>query len=435
MSGVPLSYPLILPHLATDTTYFCLHVMGNRLEAREPSLERLKNPNSYDKSYDKSILDRFKRPSSDRSSWSLSATGRPHRVSGLSPQSAASDTYSFYHPSLRRPSERMDSNFSPLSDSKRSPSVEESDMPRYNHTPDSAISALSGLSTRFLNPRVAPRQSSSLSSVAEDGLSPSESDGGFAQSRNSLSFPSDAMGPALHASRPVFGPQLFEEPEPEPESVEGMSRLRLEPDKSPPRHSRCSPSSRASRKRQASSPIREREERSALPNGAGAGGERFQRRPSAYLSSQRTSPVSAFPLTSLSTNSGVPRSSSIVSTATTPTLLTSVSSPQDRLSPAVLSPASEREAVSPYICSPSSATDSLPKVHPRPLADAGSSPVARRLSQEDAAPLKQHSMPRMHGGFICDCCPKKPKRFETAEDLRYTPTQPYHDFLHSQAFH
>jgi hypothetical protein len=393
--------------------------MENRFEARVPPLERLKNPSSYDKSYDKSILDRFKRPSSDRSSWSLSAAGRPHRVSGLSPQSTASDTYSFYHPSSRRASERMDSNLSPLTDSKRSPSVEESDM-RHSHTPDSGISMFSGWSTRFLSPRVPPRQSSSLSSVAEDGLSPSESDGGFAQNHNSLSFPGDAMGPALHASRPVFGQQLCEEPEPEPESVEGMSRLRLEPDQTPPRLSRCSPSARASRKRQASSPIRETEERSALTNGAGTGHERFQRRPSAYLSSQRTSPVSPFPLSSLSTNSEALRSGSIVSTATTPTLLTSVSSPQDRLSPAVISPASEREAVSPYIRSPSSATDSLPKVHPRPLADAGPSPVARRLSQEDSAPLKQHSVPRLHGGFICDCCPKKPKRFETAEDLRYT---------------
>ncbi|KAF8422098.1 hypothetical protein EV426DRAFT_186105 [Tirmania nivea] len=97
--------------------------------------------------------------------------------------------------------------------------------------------------------------------------------------------------------------------------------------------------------------------------------------------------------------------SSIVSAATS-------YSPQDRSSPgASFSPQSDPETSSdsPYM----SNTNSRRGNRQRTSQDLQATP----LSDREAMPPKLSPVPKLHGVHICECCPKKPKKFETKEEL------------------
>jgi hypothetical protein len=103
--------------------------------------------------------------------------------------------------------------------------------------------------------------------------------------------------------------------------------------------------------------------------------------------------------------------------------VTSVSS-LDTHSPGAISPLSDfgPQKDSPYITSvslnPSQASITPARPHqqnrePKPVS------TARKMSIQSAVNQNRHSnASRIAGQFMCECCPKKPKKFESEEELR-----------------
>jgi hypothetical protein len=92
-----------------------------------------------------------------------------------------------------------------------------------------------------------------------------------------------------------------------------------------------------------------------------------------------------------------------------------------RLSPGGVSPIPTDGAESPYITSLSlnqSPGGSLSRAsHNRNLSDTRPIMTSRKLS-DHGVHSKSNSTPKMQGVFICECCPKKPKKFDSQEDLQ-----------------
>ena len=109
--------------------------------------------------------------------------------------------------------------------------------------------------------------------------------------------------------------------------------------------------------------------------------------------------------------------------------LTSYSGDQ-RLSPSALSPSAEAELgpVSPYAASRSlnpSPRGSLsrPHHHQRGLSESDHGHGVRKMSTDSMLQSRQNSIVgRIVGAYICECCPKKPKKFDSEEELRYVVT-------------
>jgi hypothetical protein len=52
--------------------------------------------------------------------------------------------------------------------------------------------------------------------------------------------------------------------------------------------------------------------------------------------------------------------------------------------------------------------------------ESKSAAIARNMSAQSAFhDGKAGNVPRLGAAFMCDCCPKKPKKFDTEEELRY----------------
>jgi hypothetical protein len=194
-----------------------------------------------------------------------------------------------------------------------------------------------------------------------------------------------------------------------------------------------SPGSKSSLKRRASSPPREdgmtvspRDPNKAKSGLSGldipCGSPDLFRRNTLYLP-HRGSPVQRFHASqgSVSTSSS-PRNGSYASSGAISlagTSVTSVSS-YDRMSPSGgLSPFSDPDVGhSPqYTTSP---RNQLPRTnHSRTSSETKSASSNRKMSSDSTGHTKHHSMPKLSGVFICECCPKKPKKFDSAEELQY----------------
>ncbi|KAL8947563.1 MAG: hypothetical protein Q9222_006167 [Ikaeria aurantiellina] len=101
--------------------------------------------------------------------------------------------------------------------------------------------------------------------------------------------------------------------------------------------------------------------------------------------------------------------------------LTSLSPNYERLSPTseYPYPQSHPERDSPYITSHPSPQSSLSHSHPRPPSEKPSGPASHKMSSETSAPRTKKTPPNLQAApNICRCCPKKPKKFETLEELR-----------------
>lgn len=184
---------------------------------------------------------------------------------------------------------------------------------------------------------------------------------------------------------------------------------------------------RPGQKRRASSPPRDltREDRSSVSS-ASAHSEIIHRRSIQQL--PRASPVSRFHPNHSSVSSASsygPRHGSLGSSLTglsiPSTAATSYSS--GRISPSGLSPAFEptetRLNVQPQSAkglSPHSAATSAP--HQRTLSQSSQSIQRPNSPGECTAQSRKPSATRLQGVFICECCPKKPKKFDTEEELR-----------------
>lgn len=195
-----------------------------------------------------------------------------------------------------------------------------------------------------------------------------------------------------------------------------MSNLHLH-DRSPGSSDEFQLAARAGTKRRASSPPREglREERSSVSSASGHS-DLYHRRSIQQLPN-RGSPVSRFHPnhSSLSSASSIgPRQNSLGSSlgvASIPSSATSYGS--GRLSPSTLSPAFEPNSAK------ASNANQLPinPIHQRNLSDSNQAGVPKAPG-ESIPHSRNDSMSHLQGTLICECCPKKPKKFDTEEELR-----------------
>ncbi|KAI7545546.1 hypothetical protein KC331_g6152 [Hortaea werneckii] len=171
---------------------------------------------------------------------------------------------------------------------------------------------------------------------------------------------------------------------------------------------------KAGTKRRASSPPREglREERFSVSGTLGHS-DLYHRRSMQQLPN-RGSPLSRFHPSQSSVSSASsygPRHGSLGSSlgiASVPSSATSYGS--GRLSPNGLSPAMESGNTT-Y-----GSARVLAANHQRTLSE--NAQINRRISADSNAQSRRASASHMQGVYICECCPKKPKKFETEEELR-----------------
>ncbi|KAF7537436.1 hypothetical protein G7054_g3721 [Neopestalotiopsis clavispora] len=168
----------------------------------------------------------------------------------------------------------------------------------------------------------------------------------------------------------------------------------------------------AGQKRRASSPLGEESSLQGLPGA----GELLRRREGA----SRASPTPRLTIPQNLPSLGRSTNSYMSSLPLTATSTTSMTGSFGRRSPGGLSPG----AMSPVdgICnspfttpislthSPRSAISRIP--HQRQLSESRPLSSPRKLTE-----LPKASIPRIQGFYMCECCPKKPKKFETAEEL------------------
>lgn len=174
-------------------------------------------------------------------------------------------------------------------------------------------------------------------------------------------------------------------------------------------------------KRRASSPPREgfREQRSSVSSMPSSSNEIYHRRSMQHLPNRR-SPISRFHPSHSSVSSASslgPRHGSLGSSlgvASVPSSATSYGS--GRLSPSALS--SPAVVLEPNTtASYASSAKILAANHQRTVSE--SVQAGRKLSVESGVHSRHGSLSHLQGLYICECCPKKPKKFDSEEELRY----------------
>ena len=214
------------------------------------------------------------------------------------------------------------------------------------------------------------------------------------------------------------------------EETGGMRQLRLD-DRSPPSIDVHSPNSRSGMKRRASSPPRDatHDSKTPLQTVGGTSSELYQRRTSGHLSATHASPVhryhpshgSVSPASSGGLLNGSYASSAALSFGGSS--ITSLSS-HERSSPSGLSPLSEQHDSrdSHYVKSPPlNPVPQDPMSHPHHINPdiQATAALAQKMSAENASHNVQSNAPKLQANMhICNCCPKKPKKFDTLEELR-----------------
>ncbi|KAK5116656.1 hypothetical protein LTR62_007330 [Meristemomyces frigidus] len=178
------------------------------------------------------------------------------------------------------------------------------------------------------------------------------------------------------------------------------------------------PSRAGTKRRRGSSPQRGRpcEERPSVSSAAGQHDVPYRR----SVPPQHGSPVSRFHPSHSSTSSAssiAPRHGSLGSSlgiSSIPSSATSYGS--GRLSPGAVSPAAHdpiSRLGTPY---DSTSTRISPAAHQRTLSEAIQ---AGRKPSNDSMTHSQHgSLSQLQGVHMCECCPKKPKKFDSLEELR-----------------
>lgn len=205
----------------------------------------------------------------------------------------------------------------------------------------------------------------------------------------------------------------------------GMRNLHIE-DRSPAGSDEYHACQKGGLKRRASSPPPEavRDDRPTTS------GERdLYHRRSQQMLVNRNTPASRFQMhhgSLSSVSSSGPRTGSVGSSLGFSTAASSMTSygGDQRLSPSALSSGpTELGPVSPYAASRSlnpSPRGSLSRPqHQRGYTESEHPSQIRKLSTESIIHSRQNSMAnRIPGAYICECCPKKPKKFDSEDELR-----------------
>lgn len=191
-----------------------------------------------------------------------------------------------------------------------------------------------------------------------------------------------------------------------------------------------SPTSAAGQKRRASSPPRE----DGLPSlhTVGSASDLLRRRESASRSSPtprlHSSHGSVSSIGSASRNSSSYTATLSIAPSSSTTMSSYGRPPPGGLSPSGLSPGgvSPRSAdgsnESPHTTSSSLTASprgsvSSPSHQQQPL-ETRPTITARKSSDRGANQVKRITTNKLHGIFICECCPKKPKKFDSEEELK-----------------
>lgn len=178
-------------------------------------------------------------------------------------------------------------------------------------------------------------------------------------------------------------------------------------------------------KRRASSPPRDasHDDKSSL-HSLGTGSEA---RRTAHLSANRASTFHPSHSSISSTSSGGLRNGSYASSGALSfggSSITSVSS-HDRLSPSGISPSAEQHdgRDSPYGTPASlnpSPRSSLSRPHQRTSSvetKSSAAAIARKMSSDNQGQLRSNNnASELQGVYMCECCPKKPKKFSNLQD-------------------
>jgi len=197
--------------------------------------------------------------------------------------------------------------------------------------------------------------------------------------------------------------------------MEEASLKRLHIDDYSTRYDLYSPGAAAGQKRRASSPPRD--EGPSLHT-VGSASDLFRRRESA----SRSSPSPHFHSTSgsVSSTASGPRSSSYISTLSLAASNITNSNSYGRLSPGVSPGATDASLDSPYMNSMSSNPSPQSSIsrtnHQRTISETRPLMTSQKL-RDNAGHVKHNSAPKIQGVFICECCPKKPKKFDSQEEL------------------
>lgn len=189
---------------------------------------------------------------------------------------------------------------------------------------------------------------------------------------------------------------------------------------------------KAGMKRRASSPHREsaRDERSSVSSAPG-GSDLYTRRSLQHLPSRNSSVSKYVPnhgsvssASSYGPRNGSMASSYGLSVASIASSATSYTS--GRLSPGAISPAIDPELgnlsymnakpLHPSPGPPAGAPSPQPPVHESTRSEPPTHQVDPAQSYQNVLP---NGVPNAQGMLMCECCPKKPKKFNTQEELRY----------------
>lgn len=189
---------------------------------------------------------------------------------------------------------------------------------------------------------------------------------------------------------------------------------------------------KAGMKRRASSPHREsaRDERSSVSSAPG-GSDLYTRRSLQHLPSRNSSVSKYVPnhgsvssASSYGPRNGSMASSYGLSVASIASSATSYTS--GRLSPGAISPAIDPELgnlsymnakpLHPSPGPPVGAPSPQPPVHESTKSEPPTHQVDPAQSYQNVLP---NGVPNAQGMLMCECCPKKPKKFNTQEELRY----------------
>ncbi|TVY30585.1 hypothetical protein LHYA1_G000613 [Lachnellula hyalina] len=149
---------------------------------------------------------------------------------------------------------------------------------------------------------------------------------------------------------------------------------------------------------------------------AGSVSDLFRRRESG----SRSSPTPRYHSNSgsVSSTTSAPRNNSYASSTLSiaASSITSMSS-YGRLSPGGISPAASDIPDSPYVTSLSlNPSPRASTTHQRQVSDTRPLMTSRKLS-DSVSHGKSNNIPKIHGIFMCECCPKKPKKFDSQEEL------------------
>ncbi|KAI9676770.1 MAG: hypothetical protein M1829_002865 [Trizodia sp. TS-e1964] len=201
----------------------------------------------------------------------------------------------------------------------------------------------------------------------------------------------------------------------------GITHLNIR-DRSPPQSEDQSPNSSCGKRRRTSSPPRSEDR---LTHNTTTATTDFLRRSSQQISANRGSPVHRFPpsLSSASSISSIPGNGSFASTSTlstTASSLTSLSSSIDHTSLIIPNQtdnelmhlkSSKHVPIAPAIFPSTNSTTNHKRTNPDPKAG--------RKSSVDTSTKNSNtrSARKLHGLYICECCPKKPKKFDSQQEL------------------